>query len=335
MKEASLYRRLEDGKVQCFTCSHGCTIPAGGRGICGVRENRSGTLMSLVYGKAVALHVDPIEKKPLFHFHPGTRSFSMASAGCNMRCLHCQNADISQSPRESGRIDGSDASPGKIVSAALHHRCHSISYTYTEPAVYWDYAFDTARLAREKGLKNVFVTNGYYSEESLDAVAPFMDAANVDVKAFREETYREVCGARLEPVLETIRRMKARGIWIEVTTLLIPGLNDSEEELEAIARFVHGVDPGIPWHVSRFHPGYRMTDRPPTPVDTIKRALAVGDRVGLRYVYAGNVPGEERESTFCHQCRARLIHRWGFEVAGRRIVDGGCPECGTAADGVW
>ena len=291
--------------------------------------------MSLVYGRAIAMHVDPIEKKPLFHFHPGSRSFSMATVGCNMHCLHCQNADISQMPRERGRIEGEDASPEQIVAAALHNRCLSISYTYTEPAVYLDYAIDTARLAREKGLKNVFVTNGYFSEASLDAVAPFMDGANVDVKAFTEKTYKEVCGARLQPVLETIQGMKERGIWVEVTALLIPGMNDSEEELEAIASFVHGIDPGMPWHVSRFYPTYRMTDRPQTPVASVTRALAVGDRVGLRYVYAGNVPGEERESTFCPECRVRLIHRRGFEVAGNRIVDGVCPECGATIDGVW
>ena len=259
----------------------------------------------------------------------------MATVGCNMRCLHCQNSNISQMPRDWEKIEGQDASPEQIVQAATDHRCLSISYTYTEPAVYWDYAYDTARLAREKGLKNVFVTNGYFSEESFDAIAPFMDGVNVDLKAFREETYKDVCGARLQPVLGSIRRMKEKGIWIEATTLLIPGLNDSDEELESIAAFIHGIDPGMPWHVSRFHPTYRMTDRPPTPVETVKRAMTIGDKVGLRYVYAGNVPGEERESTFCYKCKARLIHRWGFETASKRIVDGKCPECSADIDGVW
>jgi pyruvate formate lyase activating enzyme len=335
MKEARLYRKLDNLGVQCFTCAHGCTIGAGKRGICGVRENRDGVLYSLVYGKAIALHVDPIEKKPLFHFYPGTRSFSVATVGCNMRCQHCQNADISQMPRDDGRIDGKETSPELIVKTALEHRCKSISYTYTEPAIFWDYAYDTAKLAHDKGVKNVFVTNGYLSEESLKEIAPYLDAANVDLKSFKEETYRRVCGARLQPVLDTIRSMKELGIWVEVTTLLIPQLNDSEEELKDIAGFIHECDPGMPWHISRFHPTYRMTDRPPTSVESIQKACRIGIETGVRYVYSGNVPGEERESTFCYKCNARLIHRWGFDVASNRMVDGKCPECGTKMDGVW
>ena len=335
MKEVKLYEKLGEGRVRCFTCAHECRIGDGKRGVCGVRENREGALYSLVYGKAIALHVDPIEKKPLFHFYPGTKSFSMATVGCNMRCLNCQNSDISQMPRDGNRIDGQDVSPAQIVQAASDHRCVSISYTYTEPAVYWDYAYDTAKLAREKGLKNNFVTNGFFSEESLKAVAPYLNAANVDLKTFRDETYKTVFGARLQPVLDTIKRMKDLGIWMEVTTLLIPGVNDSEEEIGQIAGFIHGVDPGIPWHVSRFHPTYRMTDRPPTSVEAVQKACRIGKAAGLRYVYAGNIPGEERESTFCYRCGARLIHRWGFEVASNRIVEGKCPECGATIDGVW
>jgi len=335
MKEAKLYRKLANSKVQCFTCAHKCTIAPGKRGICGVRDNRGGILYSLVYGKAIALHVDPIEKKPLFHFRPGTQSFSVATVGCNMRCLNCQNADISQMPRDRNQIQGQEVPPHALVQAALEHRCRSIAYTYTEPAIYWDYAYDTACLAHTKGLENVFVTNGYLSEESLQEIAPYLDAANVDLKSFRDRTYRTICGARLQPVLDTIRRMKQLGIWIEVTTLLIPDLNDSDEELKRMAQFIYEIDPGIPWHVSRFHPTYRMLDRPLTPLESIQKACRIGLEVGLRYVYSGNIPGEERESTYCYSCGVCLIHRLGFEVLQNRLVDGKCAECGATIDGVW
>lgn len=335
MKETALYKKLENGRVQCQTCAHGCIIASGKLGICGVRENREGILYSLVYRKAIALHVDPIEKKPLFHFHPGTRSFSMATVGCNMTCDHCQNSNISQMPRDYEQIQGQDLAPADIIQAAVSHRCRTISYTYTEPAIYLDYAYDTAVRAREKGLQNIFVTNGYFSNEALERIIPVLDGANVDLKSFNDETYRSICGARLEPVLKSIQTLKERGVWVEVTTLLIPDLNDSDDELLDIARFIHDVDPGIPWHVSRFHPTYRMTDRGPTSIDGIQRACQIGKGTGLRYVYSGNVHGEERESTFCYECGAKIIQRYGFEVAGNRLVDGRCPECNTEQDGVW
>jgi len=335
MKEVTLYEKLDDKWVQCFTCAHTCKIAPEKRGVCGVRENRDGTLYSLVYGKAIAMNVDPIEKKPLFHFYPGTRSFSIATVGCNMHCLNCQNADISQMPRDRDRIQGHDVPPEAVVKAALDQQCRTIAYTYTEPAIYWDYAYDTALLAREQGVKNIFVTNGYFSEASLEKIAPYLDGANVDLKAFKEETYRSNCGARLQPVLDSIRRMKALGIWVEVTTLLIPDLNDSDDELKDIAGFIHEVDPGIPWHISRFHPTYRMLDRPVTPVESIQKACRIGLETGLRYVYSGNVPGEERENTFCYACGALLIHRWGFQVSSNRITQGKCPECEAEQDGIW
>jgi pyruvate formate lyase activating enzyme len=335
MKEARLYHKLKENKIQCDTCAHHCTLTHGQRGICGVRENRDGTLISLVYGKAIACHVDPIEKKPLFHFYPGTRSFSMATVGCNMHCNNCQNADISQMVKDQNRIRGQDLSPEQLVQSAIDHRCRTIAYTYTEPVIYWDYAYDTAKLAHEKGIKNIFVTNGYFSEESLKEISPYLNGANVDLKSFDDKTYRSMCGARLRPVLDTIHSMKKFNIWIEITTLLIPGLNDSDDELNALARFIHECDPGIPWHISRFHPTYKMMDRPPTPVTSIQKARQIGLETGLKYVYTGNVPGEEGESTFCHHCGAKLIHRWGFEIAANRLIDGKCPECSTAIEGVW
>jgi pyruvate formate lyase activating enzyme len=238
-------------------------------------------------------------------------------------------------PRLEGRISGQEVPPEMLVQAAVKHKCKTIAYTYTEPAVFWDYAFDAAKLATPKGIKNIFVTNGFLSEASLTEIIPYLHGANVDLKSFDEEMYKSICGARLKPVLDNICLMKEKGVWVEITTLLIPDLNDSTEELKAIAKFIAELDPGIPWHISRFHPTYRMMDRPPTSLKLILRACEIGKEAGLRYVYIGNIPGEEGESTFCYHCGAKLIHRWGFEVMGNRLVDGGCPECGTDIDGIW
>ncbi len=335
MKEATLYQKLTENKVQCQTCAHRCVLANGQRGICGVHENKDGVLFSLVYGKAIACHIDPIEKKPLFHFHPGSQSYSVATVGCNMHCLNCQNADISQMIREQNMIEGQNMPPEILVQSAIDNHCKTISYTYTEPVIYWDYAFDTARLAREKGIQNIFVTNGYFSEESLKEISPYLDGANVDLKFFNDKMYRSICGAKLQPVLDTIHSMKALNIWIEVTTLLIPGLNDSQDELTELARFIHECDPGIPWHISRFHPTYKMMDRPVTPLSSIQKARQIGLAIGLKYVYTGNVPGEEGENTFCYHCGKRLIHRWGFNVVENRLINGKCPDCGIPIDGVW
>jgi len=335
MKEASLYEKLEDEKVRCFLCNHRCLIKSGARGICGVRENRAGTLMSLVYGKIIARHCDPIEKKPLFHFLPGSSSYSIATVGCNFRCTFCQNADISQMPSDQNRILGEEMAPEEIIQLALNCQAASISYTYTEPTVFIETALDTARAAVAKGLKNVFVSNGYMTRECLEAIHPNLHAANVDLKAFNDRFYKEQCGARLKPVLNTIEAMREMGIWLEVTTLLIPGLNDSHEELRDLARFLAGIDPGIPWHISRFHPTYRLMDRPVTPVETLRRARDLGYEAGLQYVYTGNIPGDAGENTFCHRCRTTLIDRMGFQVNQNRIPKGRCPECGTRIPGIW
>lgn len=335
MKEAYLYDRLENEKVRCLLCNHNCVITEGKTGICGVRENRSGILVSLVYGKVIASHCDPIEKKPLFHFLPGSRSYSIATVGCNFRCFFCQNADISQMPSDHNRIMGQDMTPEEIVKDALNTRSASISYTYTEPTIYYELAVDTARLASFKGLKNVFVSNGYMTEQCLEDMSPDLHAANVDLKAFTDEFYKEQCGAKLEPVLRTLETMKRLGIWLEVTTLLIPGLNDSKEELKEISRFLANLDTDIPWHISRFHPTYRLTDIPSTPPDTIQRARDLGYEAGLKYVYTGNLPGDEGEKTFCHNCGELLIDRFGFTVTKNRIKENLCPECGSEIPGVW
>lgn len=336
MKEAMFYRLVDEEKgVKCRLCRHECAIPAGKRGICQVRENVDGKLYSLTYRKAISRAVDPIEKKPLFHFHPGTISLSVATVGCNFRCLHCQNYSISQMVRDRGEIPGDDVSPDEIVALARRRDCDSISYTYTEPTMFYEYAYDIARIAKGKGLSNVFVTNGYIGEDALREMAPFLDAANIDLKSFSDDFYRRICGARLDPVLDSIRLHKELGIWIEITTLFIPGHNDSEAEMRKIAGFIASIDNGIPWHVTRFHPTYKLNDVPATPVDTLRRARKIGKEAGLKYVYEGNVPGEERENTCCPSCEKLLIRRSGFEIMENRLRNGRCPDCDSKIDGIY
>lgn len=334
MKEAMFYERQEEKRVRCGLCRFRCLISNGARGICGVRENQAGTLYTLVYGKLCAEHVDPIEKKPLFHFQPGSRAYSIATVGCNFRCRHCQNYTIAQVGKETP-VRGVARSPAEVVKQALAHGCASIAYTYTEPTIFFEFAYDTARLAHEAGLKNIFVTNGYITPEALATIAPYLDAANIDLKGFSEKFYRDVVQARLSEVLATIIDYRRQGIWLELTTLVIPGLNDSEAELQALAAFIVanlGVD--TPWHVSQFHPTYQLTDRPRTPVATLRKAREIGLAAGLRYVYEGNIPGEQGESTWCPSCSALLIERTGFTIGTIRIRNGACPDCGTAIAGI-
>jgi len=333
--KAMLWEKEEGEKVRCNLCAHRCLIEEGKRGICGVRENREGELSTLVYGRAIATHVDPIEKKPLFHFLPGSRAFSVATVGCNMTCLHCQNADISQSPRQGNVIAGQEISPRKLVEEAKKYDCRTIAYTYTEPTIFFEYAYDTARLAREEGIKNIFVTNGYMTKEAIDTISPYLDGANVDLKSFRDDFYRRICGARLEPVLETIKKMKEKGIWVEVTTLVIPEHNDSPGELEELARFVCEVSPDIPWHVSAFYPTYKLTSVGSTPISTLRRARDIGLGVGLSYVYTGNIPGDDGENTFCPSCGKKIISRSGYRVGSIHLRDGRCEFCEATIAGVW
>jgi pyruvate formate lyase activating enzyme len=333
--EALLYERESGNRVRCGLCAHRCRIGPGGRGLCGVRENREGTLLSLVYGSLIAENIDPIEKKPFFHLLPGSRSFSIAAAGCNFGCAFCQNHEISQMPRESGRIAGRPASPAEVVERALASGSRTIAYTYTEPTVYFEFAKDTAQLASRKGLRNVFVTNGYMTAEAIDLAAPWLTAANVDLKSFRDDFYVKQCGARLRPVLESLRKMKEAGIWVEVTTLLIPALNDSEAELSELAAFIASLGAEIPWHISRFVPRYRMTRIPPTPAASIHRAARIGRAAGLKYVYSGNIPGDPGENTCCPGCGRLLIGRFGFAVERLTLSGTACPDCGTPLDGIF
>ncbi len=334
MKEAVLYKKLKGKQVACLLCAQHCIIEPGDRGLCGIRENVDGTLISLLYGRVIAQHVDPIEKKPLFHFLPGSKSYSIATAGCNFRCIFCQNSDISQGPRERGLIVGREVDPEAIVEDAKATGCQSISYTYTEPTIFFEYALDTARIAQADNIKNVFVSNGYMTEKALETVAPYLDAANVDLKAFTNRFYEEQCGARLSPVLKTLRGMKERGIWLEVTTLLIPGLNDDPGEVKEMAEFLVSLGPEIPWHLSRFYPRYKMVDRAPTSLETIQKARQIGLEAGLKYVYTGNIPGDEGESTFCRRCGELVIGRIGFSIVKNALREGRCPKCETRVDGV-
>jgi pyruvate formate lyase activating enzyme len=317
-------------------CAHRCVIDVGKTGICGVRKNDAGRLMTRAYGEAVAAHIDPIEKKPLFHFLPGSTSLSLAAAGCNFRCSFCQNWRISQATKKGSPGDPKafPLAPEDAVREAEIRGCKSLSYTYTEPTIFYEYARDMGRPAHEHGLRNVFVTNGYQTPEVLEDAATWLDAANVDLKFFDDRTYEKICGARLEPVCETIRHLFRLGIWIEITTLVVPGLNDSEKELGRIAGFIAGIDPGIPWHVSRYHPDYVYNDSPPTPHSVLRRARVLGQAAGLRYIYIGNIPGEG-EDTLCHACGTTLVVRRGFQVLSLRIRDGRCPDCRTPVSGVF
>jgi pyruvate formate lyase activating enzyme len=328
------YDKLEGTLLQCHLCSHHCRISESKRGICGIRENKGGKLYSLVYGRLISRAVDPIEKKPLFHFLPGSRSYSIATVGCNFRCLNCQNYGISQMPKPQEPVSGGDVTPAEIVEAAKRYRCESMAYTYTEPTVFFEYAYDTAKLASKEGIRNVFVTNGYITEKPLRTIAPYLDAANIDLKSFSDEFYRKVCGARLKPVLEAIRLYRKLGIWIEITTLIIPSLNDSEENFRKITEFIRSLDEGIPWHVSRFFPAYRLPDLPPTPIEVLNKARKIGLDAGLKHVYQGNLPGEG-ENTYCHSCGRLLIERYGYQVTQYSLRDSRCPSCNVKIAGMW
>lgn len=335
MKEAMLYEKLPDNRVRCNLCAHHCLIVDGKKGICQVRENRDGKLYTLVYGRTISQNIDPIEKKPLFHFYQGSTAYSIATPGCNFRCAWCQNWEISQMPKEQHLIAGYEATPEEIVAAARQHSCSNIAYTYTEPTIFFEYAYDTARLASAFSLANIFVTNGYMTEEMLKTIAPYLDAANVDLKAFRDKTYRQYVGARLQPVLDSLKAIKKLGIWLEVTTLVIPGINDDSAELKDAAQFIiRELGADTPWHISRFFPDYKLRDVPPTPHKFLERAWDIGRSEGLRYVYLGNVPGEDKQNSYCPDCGALLIRRNIFGVVASRIKQGCCPDCGSAIAGV-
>jgi len=326
MKEALLYEKLDNKLVHCYLCAHHCRIADGKFGFCGVRQNQGGLLYTQVYGKLIAANVDPVEKKPLYHFLPGSSSFSIATVGCNFHCGFCQNWEISQSNARGGSLAGQEYAPEDVAEAAVKYGCKSISYTYTEPTIFFEFALDVARAAHKKGLRNIFVTNGFMTKECLEMIRPYLDAANVDLKFFKDESYRKVCAGALAPVKDSIRLMKEMDIWVEITTLVVPGENDSEEELRDIAKFIASVDKDIPWHISRFHPDYKFTDHNATPEKTLKQAEDLGRKAGLTYIYAGNVFGWGSD-TYCPACNKLLIKREGFSVLEYHLEEGGCGYC--------
>jgi pyruvate formate lyase activating enzyme len=346
MHEAMLYQKLRKrNEVRCHLCAHNCLIEDGKRGICQVRQNQGGVLYTLVYGKPIAGNVDPIEKKPLFHFLPGTSSYSIATIGCNFQCGFCQNWDISQYTREGGGEipgggpGGAEVSPEQIVAAAKRAGCASIAYTYTEPTIYFEYAHDCMKLAHQAGLKNVFVTNGFESEECVDKCKGLLDAANVDLKAMNHGFYLRECKAHLTPVLDTLKRMHAAGIWLEVTTLLIPGKNDAPEELKKLAGFIAGeLSTEVPWHISAYSPRYKYAEEGGpgrTPLKTLEMAMGIGLEAGLGYVYPGNVFGHDGERTRCPGCGQIIVPRRGYAVSDQVMKTGLCPGCQRPIAGVW
>jgi pyruvate formate lyase activating enzyme len=335
LKEAVLYESLDDKKVRCNLCSWRCVIKDGDSGHCQVRKNIGGKLYSLNYHKLCSANPDPIEKKPLFHFLPGSKSFSIAAPGCNFQCVFCQNWQISQQAIIESQIDGQSIGPERIVDFALNADCKSMAYTYTEPTVFMEFAADCGTIAKQKGLANVFVSNGFMTKEAIDFASNWLDGINVDLKSFSEDYYKNLCKAKLKPVLETIDYIANHTkIWMEVTTLVVPGQNDSDSELKQIADFlVNTCGPDIPWHVSRFYPQYKYSDSPPTPGATLQRAYDIAKAAGLRYVYIGNLPSAKAENTYCPKCQHSLIERKGYYIIKNGIKNGCCTDCGEKIAG--
>jgi pyruvate formate lyase activating enzyme len=333
-REARHYRRLPGGKVQCGLCPWACLVDEGRRGRCGVRENRGGVYRSLVYGRVAAEHVDPIEKKPFFHFLPGSAAYSVATVGCNFHCAFCQNWDLSQRRPEDAPAPA--VAPEALARRARDAGCRVMAYTYSEPTVFYETVADTAAAARGLGLRNVVVSNGFIQKAPLEALAPVLDAYKVDLKSFDDGFYRKVCDGRLKPVLDTLVRLKALSVWCEIVVLLVPTLNDGEAEIRSLSRWIAAeLGPDVPLHFSRFQPQYRLRNLPPTPSATLERARALAREEGLRYVYLGNLPGRGAENTACPECGALVLSRSGFDTIENRMRAGACGACGRAIPGVW
>ncbi len=333
MKVAAFQETLDGGKIRCRLCPHACVLAEGAAGRCGVRRVLGGKLRALTAERVAALHVDPVEKKPFYHVLPGAPVLSFAAVGCNLSCRFCQNASISQF--QGDFPPGERVSPARIVEMALESGCPAVAATYTEPTVFFELAREVGREAQSRGLLNLWVTNGFLSGEAREDLAGWLDGANLDLKSMRDQTYREYCGGRLAPVLETIEDLHKKGVWIEVTTLVVPGMNDTREELREAARFLTSLSPDIPWHVTAFHPDYRMTDRGPTPPETLLEAVEAGREEGLRYVYPGNVHLRGGGDTRCPSCGEVVIRRIGFRVEANFLEGGACPRCGAGIAGIW
>ena len=332
MREAMLYEKLPDSRVRCGTCQWRCRINPGKYGVCGMYRNQGGALFNLNYGRVSSMVTDPIEKKPLFHFHPGTLCFSLGTLGCNFQCKHCQNWEISTA--ESAYLMSScrELSPQASIELAQKHRCQGIAWTYNEPAIWFEHTFESAKLAKANKLYTVYVTNGFATPEALDTIGPYLDAWRVDIKGFSDEFYKNVSGVpHWREILEVTKR--ARDKWhmhVEVVTNIIPTLNDDDKQLEGIARWIRDeLGELTPWHVTRFYPMHRLTHLPPTPQETIDRACEIGKKAGLKFIYAGNVPGHENESTHCYQCGKVVVKRWGYETEVTGLDGSKCRFCGA------
>ena len=332
--EAKFYKKIDSDTVQCELCPQKCTLKNGMRSFCRAREPRDGKLYSLVYGKACAAHIDPMEKKPLFHFLPGTSIFSIATAGCNYRCKFCQNWQISQFPPEETL--NQELPPEEVVNQAVRNNCPSIAYTYTEPSIFYEYMLDTARLAKIRGLRNMYHSNGSLNPQAVEEASLYLDAADIDLKAFTQEYYSEVCAGNLETVLKTLKILKKNKVWLEITTLVVPGLNDGLDKIKQMCIWIkENLGPDVPLHLSRFMPQYKLTSLNPTPVETLEKAREVALSAGLHFVYLGNVPGHIAENTYCPVCKKAIIQRRGFTVLSNDIVKGKCKSCGREIPGVW
>lgn len=335
MSQAILWRQIKNQKVQCMACSHFCLIAPHEKGKCGVRINVAGGLISLVRDKVAAMNLDPIEKKPLYHYLPGSHTLSMGTMGCNLSCTFCQNHSLSQPPKNNEPVQGNAVSSEQIIALSREYNAKSISYTYSEPTIFIELVRDIAIPSKAAGLKNLIVSNGFQSKQCLQEMSEYIDAANIDLKAYTERFYRDYCDASLKPVLDNLVRIKEMGWWLEVTTLLIPGLNNSEQEIKDMAGFIHdNLGSDTPWHISGFHPTYKMTDRQPTKVEDLEKAFETGKSKGLKFVYTGNSPGHRGGNTIC-SCGETIVKRSGFRIQEIKITDKACPSCGQIIPGVW
>jgi pyruvate formate lyase activating enzyme len=334
IREAMHFKKLEEDRVECEICPRECKVAPKERGYCGVRENEGGVYKTLVYGRACSANVDPIEKKPLSHFLPGSKALSIATAGCNVECKFCQNWEISQFRPE--QIRDMDLQPEMLVREAIHRKIESIAFTYSEPVIFYEYMHDTAKLAKEKGVASVMISNGYIKEKPMSQLCEHLSAVKIDLKAFTEKFYKDICSGKLQPVLDTLKLLKKNGMWFEIVVLIIPTLNDSEKEISEMCAWVFSeLGPGVPIHFSRFHPTYKIKNLPPTPISTLTRAREIALAAGLHYPYIGNVPGHDGESTFCPCCKKRIVRRVGFGVLDIAIDDGKCKHCSCPIPGVW
>lgn len=334
LKEALFYQKLDNKNLQCQLCPRNCAVVPGKRGFCGIRENTNGVLYTLSYAKPVAIHIDPIEKKPFFHFLPGSKAFSIATAGCNLRCKFCQNWEISQKLPEE--VDFTYVTPQELVRKTKESNTSVIAYTYTEPTIFYEYMIEVAKLAKVEGIRNVMHSSGYINEKPLRQLCKYLDAANIDLKGFSDEYYAKMAEGSLEPVLKTLKILKDEGVHLEITNLLLPGYNDDEKTIAAMCAWIKdNLGVSVPIHFSRFYPMYKLSALNPTPVETLEKAKLIALKTGLKFVYIGNVPGHEGENTYCPQCKKMLIERKGYFVLKNEIVDGRCKYCGEKIEGIW